>query len=190
MTSIADRIMLTMKKANITYVELAKRTGISKSALQRYATGETEKIPLDRVEMIASCLNVAPEYLLGWSEQETLKRELPVDSIYRQFKYVTDEISSLSQVELPSTGVNTYQTTEAINKIMEINNAILHTPRISVATNISDAIVGLKFILCYLHFDWRKCEDSVFSQVIDSDIFKDILKNLLNLYDKSDDSNN
>ena len=54
MGAIAERIMQAMKTTGTTYVDLAKRTGVSKSALQRYATGETEKIPLDRVEMIAS----------------------------------------------------------------------------------------------------------------------------------------
>ena len=68
MGAIAERIMQAMKTTGTTYVDLAKRTGVSKSALQRYATGETEKIPLDRVEMIASALNVSPEYLLGWTD--------------------------------------------------------------------------------------------------------------------------
>ena len=65
MGAIAERIMQAMKTTGTTYVDLAKRTGVSKSALQRYATGETEKIPLDRVEMIASALNVSPEYWDG-----------------------------------------------------------------------------------------------------------------------------
>ncbi|MBU5627749.1 helix-turn-helix domain-containing protein [Oscillibacter sp. MSJ-2] len=68
MERIADRLMAAMRAANTTYVELADRTGISKSALQRYATGETEKIPLDRLESIADALNVSAAHLLGWDE--------------------------------------------------------------------------------------------------------------------------
>lgn len=66
MEKISDRLLAAMRDADITYVELAKQTGISKSALQRYATGETEKIPLDRIELIARALNVSAAYLLGW----------------------------------------------------------------------------------------------------------------------------
>lgn len=68
MGKIADRLMTAMKSSKITYVELARRTGISKSALQRYATGETEKIPLDRLEQMAQALDVSAEYLLGWEQ--------------------------------------------------------------------------------------------------------------------------
>ena len=52
MEKISDRLMAAMKATDTTYIELAQRTGISKSALQRYATGETEKIPLDRLEAL------------------------------------------------------------------------------------------------------------------------------------------
>lgn len=69
MEKIADRIMSAMKNSNTTYIELAQRTGISKSALQRYATGETEKIPLDRLELIAQALDVSAAYLMGWDEK-------------------------------------------------------------------------------------------------------------------------
>lgn len=68
MEKIADRLLAAMKASNTTYVELAQRTGISKSALQRYATGETEKIPLDRIEKMADALGVSAARLLGWDE--------------------------------------------------------------------------------------------------------------------------
>lgn len=69
MEKIADRIMNAMKATDTTYIELERRTGISKSALQRYATGETEKIPLDRLELIAGALDVSAAYLMGWDEK-------------------------------------------------------------------------------------------------------------------------
>jgi len=43
-------------------------TGIPKSAIQRYATGETEKIPLDRLELLAQALGISSAYLMGWEE--------------------------------------------------------------------------------------------------------------------------
>ena len=66
MNDIAIRILKAMSEKKISYGELNKATGIPKSALQRYATGETDKIPLDRLEMIADALGVSAEYLIGW----------------------------------------------------------------------------------------------------------------------------
>ena len=45
---------------------------ISKSALQRYATGETAKIPLDRLKLMADALGVSQAHLMGWEEEIVL----------------------------------------------------------------------------------------------------------------------
>ena len=63
MTQLAERLSACIA-GRYSYGELAKRTGIPKSALQRYATGETEKIPLDRVETLARVLGVSPQWLM------------------------------------------------------------------------------------------------------------------------------
>lgn len=69
MNEIAKKIFDLLQSNNISYGELSEKTGISKSALQRYATGETEKIPLNRLEKIANALNVEAAYLFGWNEE-------------------------------------------------------------------------------------------------------------------------
>ena len=66
MSECSDRILQALKQADLSYGELAKLTGISKSALQRYATGETKKIPIDSIEAIAKATNVSSQYLMGW----------------------------------------------------------------------------------------------------------------------------
>lgn len=71
MSDISERIMSTIKRKNISYGELSNMTGIAKSALQRYATGETEKIPLPRLEKIADALCVSAAYLMGWEDSPT-----------------------------------------------------------------------------------------------------------------------
>ena len=64
---IFSRLMvMAMKEKGISYGELSKMTRIPKSALQRYATGETTKIPIDRISSIASALGVDERELLGW----------------------------------------------------------------------------------------------------------------------------
>lgn len=83
MSEIAQRIIEAMRKADLSYGELSKITGIPKSALQRYATGETEKIPLDRIDAIAKATNVAAAYLLGWNSQSHHLEEYPSDKAIR-----------------------------------------------------------------------------------------------------------
>ena len=69
MSEISDRILNKMNNVSISYGQLSKDTGIPKSALQRYATGETEKIPIDRLEKIARALHTTPAYLMGWEDE-------------------------------------------------------------------------------------------------------------------------
>lgn len=68
-TSIGEKILQLMSAQNVSYGELSKRTNIAKSALQRYATGATAKIPLPRLESIAYALSVSPAYLMGWEDE-------------------------------------------------------------------------------------------------------------------------
>lgn len=72
MNDIAIRILETMQREKISYGELSSSTEIPKSALQRYATGETEKIPIDRLEKIAKALHVDSKWLLGWEDHNTV----------------------------------------------------------------------------------------------------------------------
>lgn len=58
MSDYSARILPLIEQKNVSYSELAKMTGIPKSALQRYATGETEKIPLDRIRYFRFCSEV------------------------------------------------------------------------------------------------------------------------------------
>lgn len=52
MSDISKRILETITCKDISYGDLSDKTGIPKSALQRYATGQTEKIPIDRLEKL------------------------------------------------------------------------------------------------------------------------------------------
>ena len=68
MNDISRRILAHITEKDISYGELSNLTGIPKSALQRYATGETEKIPLDRLQRIADAIGVTAAYLMGWED--------------------------------------------------------------------------------------------------------------------------
>ena len=103
MSDISKRILETITCKDISYGDLSDKTGIPKSALQRYATGQTEKIPIDRLEKIASAIGVTTSFLMGWDsadekEQPTVSGELS-DIKARLIQYVyplTDEQAALA----------------------------------------------------------------------------------------------
>lgn len=68
MTEVSKKLLELIGRRGMSYSELAEQTGIPKSALQRYATGETAKIPLNRLEAMADALRTTPSYLLGWDK--------------------------------------------------------------------------------------------------------------------------
>lgn len=85
MNDIAQRIHDEIVRSGYSYGELSKLTGIPKSAIQRYATGETEKIPLDRLSQLAGVLNVTSAFLMGWEDHATEEnddlRKLAVETV-------------------------------------------------------------------------------------------------------------
>ena len=69
----AKRINEAISASGYSYAELEKLTGsmVSKSSIQRYATGETKKIPIDFLEKLADVLNIDALYLIGWDDEST-----------------------------------------------------------------------------------------------------------------------
>lgn len=66
--SIAVRIKSAIENAGISYIELEKKTGIAKSSLQRYASGNTKKIPIEAVEAIAKATGCNASWIMGWRD--------------------------------------------------------------------------------------------------------------------------
>lgn len=71
MNETSKKILDIITEKGISYGELSEKTKIPKSALQRYATGQTEKIPVDRLKLIAGAIGTTAEYLIGWDVKET-----------------------------------------------------------------------------------------------------------------------
>ena len=67
--TVSERIREQMELHNLSYGELAAATGLAKSAIHRYATGQTDKIPTEALEKLAAALSVTPAYLTGWEER-------------------------------------------------------------------------------------------------------------------------
>ena len=76
MNEIANRLSAAIAAKKTSYGELSRATGIPKSAIQRYATGATEKIPLERLRALASALGLSLSALTPW-EETAARDELP-----------------------------------------------------------------------------------------------------------------
>lgn len=70
MNEISKRLQQYYERSGLSYTDLAARTGVPKSALQRYISGTTEKIPMDRLEKLAYALDTTPQILMGWQPHE------------------------------------------------------------------------------------------------------------------------
>lgn len=90
---IIKRLKQIIDDSGLSYVELEKKTGISKSALQRYANGSTKKIPIDVIQAIAETLGVSAAWVMGWEEKnETPDIETLKVALFSGNAEVTDEM--------------------------------------------------------------------------------------------------
>jgi len=67
---IGKRIQQQRKALNISVVDVAAYTGLSKATIHRYENGEIKDIKLPVLETIATMLNVNPAWLIGKSDSK------------------------------------------------------------------------------------------------------------------------
>ena len=67
---IINRMKNRRIELGMSYQDLADKTGMSKSTLQRYESGAIRSIPLDRLEDLANALQMDPAFLVGFPSAE------------------------------------------------------------------------------------------------------------------------
>lgn len=70
MNSISKRLSDLVESKKISTRRLEELTGIPKSAIQRYTSGTTDRIPVERLKLLANALGVTPGYLMGIETME------------------------------------------------------------------------------------------------------------------------
>lgn len=70
MNNISEKLQQAMEEKDISYGALSDITGIPKSALHRYINGDTEKVPIDRIKLIANALGISAAYVMGWETEK------------------------------------------------------------------------------------------------------------------------
>lgn len=91
----SDRIKSEMIRNSLTLIEIEQRTGIKKSSMQRYVSGETGKIPMSAIEKLATLFGVSGEYLMGWEEKKDSPSEVQLTEGEKEllalFKLIPEE---------------------------------------------------------------------------------------------------
>lgn len=73
MEDIIDRIKNRRNELMMSYQDLADKTGLSKSTLQRHETGSIKNMPIDKLGILAKALNANPVWLMGYD----VPKEIP-----------------------------------------------------------------------------------------------------------------
>lgn len=76
MLAIRKRIRERREALGLSYQNLADLTGMSKSTLQRYETGDIGNLPLDKLKILASALDCSPAYIMGWDDLDERVHEV------------------------------------------------------------------------------------------------------------------
>lgn len=90
MSEISKRLLELIQEKGLSYGEIAEKTCIPKSAVHRYASGDTPKIPLNRLEAMAKVLGVSAAYLMGWEEKDAEARRQEEQLKYALFSGDTE----------------------------------------------------------------------------------------------------
>ena len=152
MNKISERLKEALFLRNMKQSELARITGIGKSSISTYIAGEYNPKQENLIK-ISQALSVNIFWLMGY--------DVPVD------RQLTGNETDLNTV---------------LNTLNEIENNINNISKTtnSNSTSDSDAILGLKFIMTYhsIPFDYT---DDVLAIAVKSQMFKDFIKNMLDL---------
>ena len=95
-----------MEEMNYSFNTLANLTGVSKSALQRYTTEQSAKIPINKLKAIAAALRLDPVQLMGWDTPEPAVTEdvvkLPVlGEVAAGYEHIAMEDWEGESIEIP-----------------------------------------------------------------------------------------
>ena len=68
---ITKRLKQAIADSGYSYAQLEKKTGIPKSTLQRWATGQIKRIPIDDIVTIADAIGISAKWIMGWQDEPT-----------------------------------------------------------------------------------------------------------------------
>lgn len=122
-TEIGKRIKQRRKALNISAVDVAAYTGLSKATIHRYESGDIKDIKLPVLETIAVILDVNPLWLIGKSE--TMERlEYKTTNLLIALDHVIDFINKSPRLTVGTRKITNQEKYIAI-KIIQLAKDIL-----------------------------------------------------------------
>lgn len=91
-----ERLNQVMQEKHITLEELGKQTGVAKSSIQRYLTGETTKIPIDFFEKVEKATGVDKRYLACFDDE----KNAPIEGYQSEFEEILRNLDEEKRAEL------------------------------------------------------------------------------------------
>ena len=107
-SKIAKQLSEAFESSGLSYGDLSERTGIAKSALHRYLSGDTRKIPVDRLNDICNALGINPREVVGWDDHQEKNWQLDLEMFGKEKppdKYLED-IPKTEEARILSRGID------------------------------------------------------------------------------------
>ena len=74
---ITARLRQAIDESGYSYAELAKKTGIPKTTLNRWANGQIKRAPVDDIKRIADAIGISARWIMGWSDEPSAASPAP-----------------------------------------------------------------------------------------------------------------
>ena len=68
--TVGERIKQRRKELGLSADELAEKLNKNRATVYRYESSDIERIPAEVLKPLSEILQVSPEYLMGWSEED------------------------------------------------------------------------------------------------------------------------
>lgn len=84
------------KEIGLSAEQVAAALDISPATIYRYERGDIEKMPGDRLPLLAKVLQTTPAYLMGWGDPETIEN-LPLIPATPVLQALADSVAQLNE---------------------------------------------------------------------------------------------
>lgn len=81
-----EKIKELRLRQGLTLEQVWERVGVGKSTVRKWESGQIANMRRDKIASLAKALGVTPQYLMGWTEEETPlpSNVRPISSLHRQ----------------------------------------------------------------------------------------------------------
>lgn len=84
------------KEIGLSAEQVAAALDISPATIYRYERGDIEKMPGDRLPLLAKVLQTTPAYLMGWSGPETIENLPPISPATPVLQALAESVAQLN----------------------------------------------------------------------------------------------